>query len=98
MLFAAFLAVFAFDVFDEGFGLGETVIALLLHLLPSALVVILLAVAWRWEPIGALFFGLAALAMLVVSRGEAWVISGPSLLVGLLFWASWKTRARSAPR
>jgi hypothetical protein len=98
ILFALFLAVLAFDVFGEGLGPGKTAIALLIHLVPAVLALAALTVAWRREAIGAIFFTGAALAMPLASRGEAWVISVPLLLVGLLFWASWKAGPEPAAR
>ncbi len=67
ILFAAFLSLFSLDVFGEGYGLGETVLALLLHLLPVFLVILVLIVAWRWEWIGAALF--VALALSGVGEG-----------------------------
>ncbi len=94
ILFAAFLSLFALDVFSEGYGLGETVLALLMHLIPTSLVVILLAVAWRWEWVGSILFIALALAYLASSSGESWIISGPLFLIGILFLLNWMYRAR----
>lgn len=46
ILFAAFLSLFSLDVFGAGLGVGETVLALLLHLLPVFVVILVLIVAW----------------------------------------------------
>ena len=59
--FAIFLSLFALDVFREGYGLGKTVLALLIHLIPALMVLAGLAIAWRREWIGAA--GFAGLAM-----------------------------------
>jgi hypothetical protein len=92
ILFALFISVFALDVFGEGYGLGETILALLIHLVPTFIVIIVLVIAWRWEWMGAiLFFALAAL-FLVMSRGEGWILSAPLLLVGALFLLNWRYR------
>ena len=47
ILFAMFLSVFALDVFSEGNVFGETVLALLMHLVPTYLVVIGLIIG-KW--------------------------------------------------
>ncbi len=102
ILFAAFLSLFALDVFNEGYGPGETVIALVMHLVPTFVVVAALVIAWRWEWVGAvLFFGLA-----IFYVAMAWgqfppvtylTISGPLFLTGLLFLLNWRYRDELRP-
>lgn len=94
ILFAMFLSVFALDVFSESYGFGETILALLIHLVPTFIVVISLVIAWRWEWVGAILFIAVALFFLVSSGGESWVISGPLFLVGVLFLFNWIYRAQ----
>jgi hypothetical protein len=98
ILFAVFLSLFAFDVFGEGYAFWETLWALLLHLVPSALVLVVLSVAWRWEWIGGLlFFGLGLL-YIAISRGRMdWMtyllLVGPLWLAGALFLIGWRFRS-----
>lgn len=94
ILFALFLSMFALDVFSEDYGFGETILALLIHLVPTFFVVIALLIAWRRERFGAILFIALALIYLVMSKGESWVISGPLLLVGVLFLFNWIYGAR----
>jgi hypothetical protein len=100
ILFALFLAVFALDVFSEDRGAWETVAALILHLIPSFLVLALLAVSWRREWIGGVVFLLFGFVYLLFAwgRGFHWTaylaISGSLFLMGILFLASWKWGAR----
>jgi hypothetical protein len=99
LLFAAFLSLFALDVFDQGYGFWETVLALLLHLIPTGVVLVVLAVSWRWERIGAILFMALGIWYLLTAWGRFhWsayvVISGPLLLIGVLFLASWLDRTR----
>ncbi len=104
ILFALFLSIFAFDVFAETKGFLETLTALVLHLVPTFLVVVLLVFAWRWELIGVIAFAGLAVAYVVViwGRGFPWVtyvmISGVLLLISVLFFLSWRQRlgARTA--
>ena len=90
LLFAVFVSLFAFDVFDSRLDVWRTILALFVHLIPSFVVLLLLVVAWRWEWVGALAY--TALSVLYVAA--AWgrlhwsasvVISGPLLIIGLLF-------------
>ena len=81
--------MFALDVFSEGYGFGETILALLIHLVPTFIVIISLVIAWRWEWVGAILFIAVAFLFLVSSGGESWVISGPLFLIGILFLFNW---------
>ena len=101
ILFALFLSVFALDVFAETKGFLETLTALVLHLVPTFLVVVLLVFAWRRELIGVIAFAGLAIAYVVVmwGRGFPWVtyvmISGALLLISVLFFLSWRQRLRA---
>jgi len=95
IVLAGFLALFALDAFD-GRSLSATLPAFAIHLLPSLIVLAVVAAAWKWEWIGAAgFIALAiAYAWMAGSRFD-WiaVISLPLLVVGLLFFASWRRHA-----
>ena len=91
--FALFTSIFALDVFGEQHGVWRTALALLLHLLPTALVFALLAIAWRWERTGALLFTCLGILYCVVMRSRfPWpvyaAIAGPLVLTGALFLVS----------
>jgi hypothetical protein len=100
--FAGFLALFALDVFNEGYGPWKTLLALAIHLVPTLLVLGAAAVSWRWGWLGApLFLGLAAYYV-VMTRGHMRLsvyalIAGPLVLIGLLFLADWWHRSRTVP-
>jgi hypothetical protein len=92
------LSLFALDVFSEFTGFWQTVGALAMHLIPSAMVLIALVIAWRWESVGGILFILLGVLYLV-SRGQLhWtayaVIAGPPFLVGILFLVNWWYRAK----
>lgn len=94
ILFALSLCIFAADVFGDGRGFWETVLALLMHLIPSAIVLIVLAIAWRWEWVGAVVFLALGALYLIFTWGQfhwsAYVaISGPLFLIGILFLVNW---------
>jgi len=86
-----FLALFALDAFESGKPFWHSVTDALIHLLPSALVLSLVALSWRWPSVaGFAFLALAAGYALTTGFRPDWVavISGPLLIVGLLFlWA-----------
>ena len=101
ILYAAFISVFAADVFGHGLPFWQTTLALLMHLLPTFLVLAVLALSWRREWIGgALFVALAALYVIWARNKPffGWApvlfISGPLLLTGALFLLNWRARLR----
>jgi len=103
ILFAMFLSLFALDVFSEGHGFGETILALLMHLIPVYIVVIVLVIAWRWEWVGAILFNTLAVFYVVWAWGRfhwsAYLgISGPLVLVGVLFLFNWIEREQLRKR
>jgi len=64
---AVFIALFPLDVFGENNGFWQTLVALLLRLMPSFLILATLAISWRWEWVGAVVFAaLGALYLVVV--------------------------------
>ncbi len=90
VLFAIFISLFALDVFMEGYGFWEMIIALLMHLIPTAIFLLVLVVAWRWEMIGGfLFIALGVLYIALFWSPDQLpgylIISGPLFLVGFLF-------------
>jgi len=102
-MFAIFLSLFSFDVFDEGHGFWETILALLIHLVPVYVVVIVLVFAWRWEWVGAAIFFVLAVMYPIWGWGRfhwsAYVgISGPMLLLSFLFLLNWIYRAKLKQR
>jgi hypothetical protein len=87
---AAFLSLFAMDVFRAPFGKWQDALALLLHLAPALVVLGVLALAWRRPWIGAVVYPILALIHLAVGWGRLhWlafvVIGGPLVLIGILF-------------
>ena len=94
--FAIFISLFALDVFSERLGFWNTALALIMHLIPTALVVVALVLAWKWEWIGAVLFGGLGLFYALTTREHPdWIllISGPLFLIALLFLLNWLKRA-----
>jgi hypothetical protein len=94
ILFAIFVSMFALDVFSEGYSFWETIIALLMHLIPTGIILIVLVFSWRWEWIGAILF--TALGVFYIVKfwdrfhwSTYFVISGPLFLIGFLFLINW---------
>lgn len=105
VLFAGFLGLFATDVFSETHGFLPTAAAFLIHLIPAALVLFALLVAWRNEVLGGALYLVLGGTYLVSGWGRFhWsafaVIAGPLFLVALLFlahaWLARRTAQRTA--
>lgn len=87
-----FLASFALDAFN-GKPLARALPEFGVHLAPALLVIGVVALAWRDPLVGAVGFGLLALAYAVIVRSRLdWiaVIAGPLAVVAVLFFVSWR--------
>ena len=98
ILFAVFVSLLALDVFSEGYNFWQTIVALLMHLIPTAIILIVLAISWRWEWAGGILFIALGVLYLVMFWGRFdssvyLVIPGPLFLVGVLFLMNWLYRA-----
>ena len=94
-----FLGVFALDAWEPGKPVARTVADFLIHLLPSAIVLTIVAMSWRRPWIGGVaFLVLAVVYAALVGFRFDWVlaISGPLLIVGLLFLWSWRIQPGTA--
>jgi hypothetical protein len=98
ILFAVFVSLFSFDVFGEGYSFWKTILALLMHLIPTGIILVVLAVSWRWEWVGAIIFSALGVLYIVMFWGRfKWhvyllPISVPLFLVGFLFLINWLYR------
>ena len=98
ILFAIFISLFALDVFDEAGGFWQTTIALLVHLIPTAIIIFILILSWRKYPlVGALSYIILGLVYVIMAWGKFhWsvyaVISGPLFIVGILYFFNWRFR------
>ncbi len=93
LCFALYLGLFAVDVFNEKLSLRQTATALAIHLIPTAIVLLVMAIAWRWEWVGALIFAAAAViySMQVLPMHPAWAaaIALPLLVIAALYLLAW---------
>ena len=101
LLFAAFIGMFALDVFN-GPWRWTALLAFAFHLIPAFVVLAVALAGWRWPLVGALgFFALAGGHVLMVGLDRHWSwyasISGPALLVSLLFFADWLAARETKP-
>ena len=98
LLFAGFISIFAMDVFEGHHPLGQTLLALAMHLIPTGVVLLSLAIAWRWEWVGAVLYAAMGVFYFVTQWGRfSWdvyaLIAGPLFLLALLYLLGWRYRA-----
>lgn len=91
------------DVFEEGYGFWKTVLALLVHLIPTWIILIVLAFSWRREWVGAILFTALGVLYPVLFWGRfVWyvylLIAGPLFAVGGLFLVNWLFRGELRAR
>jgi hypothetical protein len=99
IVFALFISLFALDVFDEGKGFWGTFLALLMHLIPTFLLLFVLAISWRREWIAGILFPLLGVLYVVWAWSKpfgVWstllLMAGPLVLTGALFLLNWHYR------
>ncbi|KKS42350.1 hypothetical protein A3H03_02890 [Candidatus Kuenenbacteria bacterium RIFCSPLOWO2_12_FULL_42_13] len=93
LAFVAFLSLFSFDVFEAYSG-WQAILALAIHLFPALILLGVVAIAWKYDLVGVIIFlGLAVFYVLAIGFNRPWSwyagISGPAVLVGILFLLSW---------
>jgi hypothetical protein len=99
ILFLAFLVLFSFDVFGNGYTFWQTVAALLIHNIPVFFLLAVLIISWKHEIVGGIAFILAGLFYIALSMLRyqfewymiSWsmIIAGPAFLIGILFLVNW---------
>jgi hypothetical protein len=92
ILVCLFLSLFALDAFGDGKSVTRAITDFLIHVAPMALLLGVVALSWRWEWVGGSVFTVAAFTYAYMARHHlSWIplVSGPLLLVGVLFLWSW---------
>ena len=100
ILFTCFISLFALDVFVEGRPWTEILAALLIHLIPCYLLILVLVLAWRRPWIGAAACTVLAAAYAAMAwRHLTWIlfIALPLLGIAALFWFSWRVQRPRQP-
>jgi len=105
ILFTLFIGLFSLDVFGNNLTFWQTVVAFLMHNIPTFLLALTVGFSWHYEIVGGVVFILAGIAYLVsilitaVSNGFEWYylawalqISGIAFFIGILFLINWKKK------
>lgn len=102
ILFALFLSLFSLDVFQEGYGFFQTILALFMHLIPVFIVLTILVISWKWEWIGGVLYIALGIVYIVMSINRfqlsvMFVIPAPVIIIGILFLVGWFKRKEIRP-
>ncbi|MFA5887309.1 MAG: hypothetical protein WC852_01185 [Candidatus Nanoarchaeia archaeon] len=65
IVFALFLAIFSLDVFDSASGFSQILIGLLMHNIPSFVLIALLLISWKHELRGGIIFMTIGIACII---------------------------------
>jgi hypothetical protein len=96
MMIIFFMSLFSLDVFGMGASPLEVLGALLMHNIPSILMIILLVFAWKRPVVGFVAFLIAAIAFAFFFVRDLYALPNlllfvfPILLIASLFYADWK--------
>jgi hypothetical protein len=93
ILVCLYLSLFALDAFGGGKTFTQALPDFAVHVAPMLILLAIVGVSWRWEWVGGLVFtGLAARYAYFHHDHVSWiaVITGPLLIVGVLFIWSWR--------
>ena len=102
IVFIILTSLFALDVFGESKGIWETILALLMHLIPTFILIAILVITWRRELIGGILFSVLGFTYIINMWGQFplmtyIVVAGPLIITGILFLLNWKYRAELRP-
>lgn len=99
ILLIIFLAMLSLDVITPEASFSELAVGLLMHNIPSLVLLIVLIISLKYEIVGGIVFLLAGLLYIIFAfqAGIHWyivlnwslTIAGPALLIGILFMINW---------
>ncbi len=81
VLFIGFIGLFALGVFGE----PQWFLALIIHLIPNYILIVITIIAWKYELVGSCLFFLAGLFLLFLSDFASLIVPLPAFIIGALF-------------
>ena len=96
VLYAVALLIFAADVFNHEQNIAQTFYDILLHLLPTAVILLIVFVAYNRPLIGAIIYLVLGLMYIITGWASMhWsahvLIAGPLFLLSALYITAWKS-------
>ena len=103
-----FISLFAADSFAPGLTFWQQIAGFFIHLIPSFILLAILILAWKWELVGSIAFGLIGLVMMPfiysinfrmnhsvwISLGIVCMIALPFFIIGILFFVSYSKKRK----
>jgi hypothetical protein len=81
-----FWALFSLDVFDEDLGFWDTLLGLLMHNIPSFIMIVILIISWKWENVGGTLLMLCVLGFAIyLFMGSGNFMYGTLIMLGIPF-------------
>ena len=93
-----FFILMSLDIFNLKLGFLNTILALIMHNIPTFILIIILLISWRHELGGGICFiviGLIYLVMMFINQtgnvalSSSLIISCPLFIIGILFIINW---------
>lgn len=104
IIFICFITLFSFDVFGNNYGFWGTMVAFLMHNIPTFVLIAILIISWKYEIVGGIAFilaGLLYILSLAMNPQFEWymiswslIIAGPAFLIGILFLINWHKKKK----
>ncbi len=96
ILYAFALLVFAADVFSKDQNISQTLIDLVLHFIPTVIVLLLVVIAHQRPLIGSIIFAVNGIVYIITGWDNLhWtahlLIAGPLMLISILYIISYKS-------
>ena len=103
-----FVSMFALDSFEHGIPFGQQLLNFFMHLVPTYVLLLLLAIAWKWPFVGGILFTIIGIVMspfvynmnlnrthsVLTSITIILMITVPFIIVGILFIVSHLQKSR----
>lgn len=98
IIFILFLALFSLDVISSELELGQIIIGLFMHNIPSFILLIVLIISWKNEIVGGIVFLLFGFIYIIMTAcsvpwhlalSRSLIIAGPAFVIGILFIINW---------
>lgn len=102
ILFIIFLALMSLDVISPELSFGQIALGMLMHNIPTIVMLVVLIISWKREIVGGIAFIMAGGAYIVftaqaelpwyIMLSWAGTIAAPAFLIGILFLVNWFKR------
>ncbi len=94
LVFALFLVIFSFDIFEGNQTTSQILIGLFMHNIPTFLLLLALWLTWKYEWVGSIIYGILGILYLAFFWGRFatdvyFFISGPLIFLSIMYLINW---------